>query len=46
MVDDTSQYSLDVGKMTMRVKVGGGLAVVVMVLPRESKIVVKKIIRV
>ena len=46
MVDDMSQYSLDVGKMTMRVKVGGGLAVVVMVLPRENKLIIKKIIRV
>lgn len=46
MAGDTSQYSLDAGKMTMRAKVGGGLAVVVMVLPRENKLVVKKIIRV
>ena len=46
MVDNLDRYSLDVGKMTMIVKVGGGMAVVVKVLPRENKLVVKKIIRV
>ncbi len=45
LVDDLVRYSLDVGKMTMKVKVGGGLSVVVQVLPHEDKIVVKKILR-
>lgn len=45
MVDDLDQYSLDVGKMTMKVKVGGSLSVVVQALPHEDKIVVKKILR-
>ena len=45
MVDDLGQYSLDVAKMTMKVKVGGGSAVVVKALPHESKVVVKKIIK-
>ena len=45
MVDNLDRYSLDVGKMTMIVTVGGGTAVVVKVLPRENKLIVKKIIR-
>ena len=44
MVGDLDRYSLDVGKMTMKVKVGGGLSVVVQALPHEDKIVVKKIL--
>ena len=46
MVDDLAgQYSLDVRKMTMRVKVGGGLTVVVVAFPTEDRIVVKKILK-
>lgn len=45
MMGDLDRYSLDVRKMTMSVKVGGGLSVVVQALPHEDKIVVKKILR-
>ena len=38
------EYSLDVGKMTMKAKVGGGLSVAVMAFPPKSKIVVKKML--
>lgn len=42
VVDNLGRHSLDVGKMTMIAKVGGGMAVVVKVLPRENEPIVKK----
>ena len=42
VVDNLGRHSLDVGKMTMIAKIGGGMAVVVKVLPRENEPIVKK----
>ena len=44
MVDGMDKYSLDVTRMTLKVKVGS-LAVVIKTLPSDNKIIVKKILR-
>ena len=44
MIDGLKAYNLDVTKMTLKVRVGKKLSVVVMVIP-PSKIIAKKIVR-
>ena len=44
MVDDMDHYSLDVVRMTLRVKMGS-LSVVIKALPGDDKVIVQKILR-
>ena len=45
MIDGLGQYNLDVTQMTLKVKVGKKLAVVVKAMPSRNKIIAKKIVK-